>query len=680
MSQHAGNTQQDPLSEGVSVSQPLLDAPTSTSPSTSSPNRGNPSLTSGPSSNAGSSSISDPARKISMPRTGRFGTWPWLKLWSWEILSTIFSLLCIFAVVGILAAMDGKSLDEWKLPISPNSLVSVFITLSKSALLLMVAEGISQLKWTYFAERRRRLYDLQIFDDASRGPWGAGILLLSIRHKALIASVGALITVISMAMDPFAQQIIEYNTVSRNRTGVVAHLRSARHYSNGYDSIDANSGRQLPDYSGQIATAILGGLSGSILPTSFSCDTGNCTWPTVDNLAICNQCINISETANAVCDALDSGEVIDFQSGLSATLPPTTLYGWKQSCTVSSPQTKGLSLNIWRNLRGYKDVWENGTSSLSSLYSVRESRMNITAQSNCSDCFQQGNVARILAVFPDPLGLTDVLASHPRSWPTKVYECSLDLCTKQYRTSVMNGNLSETLLKTDRLEFPSCLGYIPWNSPLADSVCPGFVRGQVPPNMNSTTLDSMAEDPTSYAVSRGSVDLVKEQFINTTVQTATSISEALDEAEGSNIIPVLLFYANGKNFSKTMDNIAASMSHQVRHNMNATWVAGWTQEPTTRVRVIWLWSTLPIALVFMSIAFLCTAMIVSAQPARHVWKSSILGVAFHRIEGSTPDELDQRELPEWRRWLKKSMLFLRTTRMGGYRCVVHALLQVHDLD
>lgn len=54
--------------------------------------------------------------------------------------------------------------------------------------------------------------DLQIFDDASRGPLGALSLILRIRWGAMLASLGALLTILALAQDAFYQQI--YSTYS----------------------------------------------------------------------------------------------------------------------------------------------------------------------------------------------------------------------------------------------------------------------------------------------------------------------------------------------------------------------------------------------------------------------------------------------------------------------------------
>ena len=146
----------------------------------------------------------------------------WTRIWAWELLSSTFSLACISAVVIILLCIQNKPLESWKFPLQPNTLVSIFSTLSKSALLVAVAEGISQLKWIYFRERRHRLYDLQVFEYASRGPWGSLTLLAVLRLQAVVASFGAVITIASLAMDPFVQEVLAYPFMTMDVAGIAS--------------------------------------------------------------------------------------------------------------------------------------------------------------------------------------------------------------------------------------------------------------------------------------------------------------------------------------------------------------------------------------------------------------------------------------------------------------------------
>jgi hypothetical protein len=112
-------------------------------------------------------------------------------------------------IVAILFRMDGKPLSTWKLPIQPNSLVAVFSTITKSALLVPIAESIGQLKWDYFHDQPRSVQHMQTFDGASRGPWGALVLLYKARGSSILGTFASAVTILMLAFEPFTQQVIE---------------------------------------------------------------------------------------------------------------------------------------------------------------------------------------------------------------------------------------------------------------------------------------------------------------------------------------------------------------------------------------------------------------------------------------------------------------------------------------
>lgn len=104
----------------------------------------------------------------------------WFRLWWFEMLAMGFSLTCLIANIGFLRYLDEKPYQSWrisKVDITPNAIISFLATLNKASMLLPVAEVLVQLKWLWFQARRRRVFDLQIFDDASRGPLGSLRLL-----------------------------------------------------------------------------------------------------------------------------------------------------------------------------------------------------------------------------------------------------------------------------------------------------------------------------------------------------------------------------------------------------------------------------------------------------------------------------------------------------------------------
>lgn len=158
---------------------------------------------------------SDGAREsVKFYSPNRFNILSVLQEWTWEFASAGLSLTCLLAVVIFLLVFQDKPLSRWnvRLDITPNTLVSFLSTLSRASLLLPIASSISQLKWIHAASAPNYLSDIEVFDAASRGPWGALTLLWTLNARTKLATWGSIITVFTMAMDPFAQQLLSYPT------------------------------------------------------------------------------------------------------------------------------------------------------------------------------------------------------------------------------------------------------------------------------------------------------------------------------------------------------------------------------------------------------------------------------------------------------------------------------------
>lgn len=87
-------------------------------------------------------------------------------------------------------------------------------------MLFAATESIGQAKWLLFRKEGRNLIDFNTIDEASRGPWGAFQLLYRFWDgRTILASVGAFIVLVSLAVDPFTQQILSYPSISNITSG-----------------------------------------------------------------------------------------------------------------------------------------------------------------------------------------------------------------------------------------------------------------------------------------------------------------------------------------------------------------------------------------------------------------------------------------------------------------------------
>ncbi|TRX94188.1 hypothetical protein FHL15_004956 [Xylaria flabelliformis] len=108
-----------------------------------------------------------------------------LQWWRWELVMLIVSLVAFAALVIVLAVMDGKPARNWG-PLTLNSINSMLTTVIGSSMAAIVGAALSQNLWNGFGQRRRSnglttrpARDLQLYQDASRGPTGSVKLLLA---------------------------------------------------------------------------------------------------------------------------------------------------------------------------------------------------------------------------------------------------------------------------------------------------------------------------------------------------------------------------------------------------------------------------------------------------------------------------------------------------------------------
>lgn len=106
--------------------------------------------------------------------------------WWWELVSWLVSFSCVMAIVGILLYYDGKRQPSHVIKgITLNATISSFSAIAKVAMILPVSEAIGQLKWLWF-KKENKLSDFLAFDNASRGPWGSLLLLITTMYRLVM--------------------------------------------------------------------------------------------------------------------------------------------------------------------------------------------------------------------------------------------------------------------------------------------------------------------------------------------------------------------------------------------------------------------------------------------------------------------------------------------------------------
>lgn len=129
--------------------------------------------------------------------------------WFYKIIAMNFSVLCFVAIICILWVYDQAPMPLFSYGITLNAIISILVTGCKTSLVFLLGRLIGQLKWIWFRDAHRPVGDMQFFDDASRGPLGSFVILLRDKGRSLV-SIGAAITLLTIPLDPFMQQMLRY--------------------------------------------------------------------------------------------------------------------------------------------------------------------------------------------------------------------------------------------------------------------------------------------------------------------------------------------------------------------------------------------------------------------------------------------------------------------------------------
>ncbi|KAF6839375.1 hypothetical protein CPLU01_01795 [Colletotrichum plurivorum] len=166
-----------------------------------------------------------------------------LKGWWKELACCAISIVSLMALVLFLRAFDGEPLPSWPSGITINTVVAFLATISRTAFVIPVVEGLSQAKWNWFRKKPRPLDDFDAFDRASRGPWGSVTLLF--RTKGwLIGVFSAVLFVTSIATSTLTQSVVSYP--SRHIPMAGARAWKMEHYQSLTNSTTAEGKKSVP--------------------------------------------------------------------------------------------------------------------------------------------------------------------------------------------------------------------------------------------------------------------------------------------------------------------------------------------------------------------------------------------------------------------------------------------------
>ncbi|KAF2671238.1 hypothetical protein BT63DRAFT_211058 [Microthyrium microscopicum] len=510
----------------------------------------------------------------------------WTDWWTLEVAAAILSILCTVAIIVVLAWINGKPIESWHWTIQPNTIVSILSTVAKSALLLPVAECISQQKWQYYqSQRPRKLEKLEIFDRASRGPYGAIQILFSI--KTFAAILGALVTLTALGVDPFVQQVIAF----QQDQIPLDHSVALTSYSQLYDTGRSGSGGVAPaevfpttnNSPVELQAGFYAGLYATPLKVVPTCSTPTCDWDPYMSLGLCSKCNDVSSSTKQTCTQT---------SGMNT--------GW--TCNFTTPANYKLN-----------------ATALSAPHNTKATLFNSVAYSSVN-LGKNGLPALLnqLILFA-AVSIPAVNYETPPGKNAKVYECALNFCGKTYTgVNVRNGTYTEP--PPTEWDFTS---QQVWREESIDMVWtnlipPSNIHGVNSSNGNWTVNGLDWEDTSNYLAqaftspSDAQADLI---------YAGAAPNQAISAQLHSNDIPT------------TMQNIATSMTNAIRNSQKKATFKGTATQAQTKIVVRWPWIILPVAVVVGGNLLLVLSIVESSRRQTPLWRSSSLALMFHGLKG-----------------------------------------------
>ena len=565
-----------------------------------------------------------------------------IRLWWSELLSCFLFIGALVAIIITVLPYTNEPLPQWRYNLSINTLIAIYVVILKATILFVVAEGISQLKWTWYYQQRP-LKDLLIFDNASRGPWGALILIWRLRGRYIV-SCGAFIMVAALIIDPFAQQIISTydcripiasEVASVPRTNLFDHREQPWSYA--------------PVHLG-MQKAINSGLYNPGGSVSFNCPTSNCTFPSeYHTVAYCSEC----NDTTSILSLEDTSHLLEDVDGTHYTVSQNFTDSQKHDnmSMTFSDGTNVQAFEIQTNTQGYTKI-------IAPQLSINQSRSCPDDFSSLEEQLDEDGRTKNNHVKWGCFALRGGYRSSGIDLGIGAASCTLRPCVRTYTASVNNGLIDETLLSVAKL----------WSDEFSSTYMSGMVNIKC---LNTHDRKSLVDEgykiegnlwvpynsskPRNYTVSdeciyeyshatAKAIDAFFTTFLNGTI--------AKFGGDFSGPSPLQTLYNEGDlTFNRVEEmwkNMSDSMSVYLRQssmkNVSAPAI-GTSFRNETCVHIQWVFLIYPAILVLLSLIFFFSMVLKTrgTTTSRNDWKSSPLVLLFH---GLHQEVIANREVSE----------------------------------
>ncbi|KAI8625011.1 hypothetical protein F5Y19DRAFT_451963 [Xylariaceae sp. FL1651] len=484
--------------------------------------------------------------------------------WIPEIVSEVFSVASLLAMIILLSKLDGQPLSTWAIAVSPNAVVAILSIASKASLIYVLGQTISQLKWLHLINKPDSLEDLQHFDDASRGPLGAIRMFWTVRPASLVAYSGCLAILLALAFEPFSQQLLHFDERVIADPNQPSSVSFSTAYDFGSQGVDGGSAVIVGPRDNLMTAATVNGVYDVVKDPPFSCPGSTCGYPTFATLGVCSECEDVTSTTK--------------KTQLNTT--------FGQLWTIRTPSNMTLQ----------------ASATMDAHSGFQHTRINATADI-LNSAFAGLGMPVVTGIVRFPEDQTTG-RSNISNWmdTMQAYECKISFCGRRYvKWNTTNGTLSpgeEQIIKLNNSDVPA--EGEPWYRVLAP--------------LNPSDSLGTSDGNNSFRINY----LDGENMAN----ILTSVFTISNQVSQNQQIGSVALYSS-PNIIDTMDNVAKGMSYRMMSGPNSTTIHGESYNTQTYIRVRWPWITLLATLTIASLFCLIAVIVMTRQARQRIWKSSL---------------------------------------------------------
>ncbi|TGJ81685.1 hypothetical protein E0Z10_g7082 [Xylaria hypoxylon] len=517
--------------------------------------------------------------------------------WWWEIMAVTICIASTAGLVALLKSIDNTPLRQWNLPIQPNTAIASLTTIAKVAL------------------APRNLADLQLFDAASRGPWGSLIFLFQVSSpiKALVTVGFSLLTILALGLDASAQQLLQFpiQEMEINDGSVVMGAAT------GYNSKSINARPPIQALNANIIPLqyeILNTLRGSTFNSYFTCPqkAARCTWDNLSTLGVCSSW-NRASVASDGC-AMTTARVPGGPSNATYAVCNYTLSNSQSGNSELAAAIYPQQLNLSFRLPSVDFISGN---------KVFESHF-IPGPYHYPAGTEFGEFWALKA--PKSTNFSTQASFNPPE--AEAFYASFWWCSKSYQgiTAEPSGVKYEAS-SSERLSFL-------FNKTINNGIS---TESSFTYKANSTGMN--------YTLEEGTFETLTTYF--NSLLTAEASDELYVIADGSILaIGGLLYQQDLENMTTSIADTLTNImrSRTLDENFNITNVAGRAFFDETYIRIQWIWLLLPLAeTALITLLFILSVVITSKQP---LLKDSVLAYLATTVKDDAGNTSDLR-MTQW---------------------------------